>query len=172
MIITKSTSIKEALAIGKECSKCGNCCSYSSGALFDADIPRIAEFLKITKKALKEEYLEEVEKFNTLRLRPKLIRQKDRPHGRCVFLEDNNHCRIHEVKPTECRIGNCGQDGEKLSIWFRLNYYVNPYDPESIRQWAMYLETNQTISGGNLTDLVPDKERLSKMLNYSELRKK
>lgn len=172
MIITKSTSIGEALAIGKECSKCGNCCSYSSGALLDADIPRIAEYLKITEKALREEYLEEVEKFNTKRLRPKLIRQDNRPYGRCIFLEDNNHCRIHEVKPTECRIGNCGPDGEKLSIWFRLNYYVDPYDPESIRQWAMYLETQSTISGGNLTDLVPDKERLSKMLNYSELRKK
>lgn len=172
MMITRSISLKEALALGKECKKCGHCCGYSSGALIESDIPRIAEFLKITEKALKEESLEEIEKFNTTRFRPKLIKQKGRPHGRCVFLEDDNNCRIHEVKPIECRLGNCGEHGEKLSIWFRLKYYVDPDDPESIRQWAIYLETHPTIPGGTLSDLVPDKERLGKMLNYSELRRK
>jgi len=172
MTLTKSTSLNEVLSLGSGCKRCGHCCSYGSGALLDEDIPKIAAFLKITEKELKEKYLEDIEKFNTKRLRPKIIRQKGRPHGKCVFLKTDNMCSIHTVKPVECRIGNCSDYGEKLSIWFTLNYFVDHDDPESVRQWAAYLKTHPTIYGGNITDLVPDKERLRKMLNYSELRRK
>ena len=172
MTLTKSTSIHEVLSLENDCQRCGHCCSYGTGALLDTDIKRIAGFLNIAEKDLKEKYLEEIEKFNTKRFRPKAIKEKGRPYGRCVFLQDKDICKIHPVKPIECRIGNCSSYGEKIAIWFTLNYFVDPDDPESIRQWAVYLKTHPTIPGGNLTDLVPDRERLGKMLDYSELRRR
>ena len=43
----------------------------------------------------------------------------------------------------------------------------DPDDSESIRQWAIYLEDNDTIEGGLLLDLVP-KERLARILRWEE----
>jgi len=51
-----------------------------------------------------------------------------------------------------------------------LNYIVNSSDPEAIRLWAEYLKTHPTIPGGDLEELVPDKERLKKILNFEILR--
>ena len=53
-----------------------------------------------------------------------------------------------------------------LEQWFTLNHFVNVDDPESIRQWAVYLKTHDTIQGGSLEELVPDKKLLKKILNY------
>ena len=50
------------------------------------------------------------------------------------------------------------------------NYFVNKDDPESIRQWNQYLKTQPTIEGGKLKDLVKNKKRLNKILNYDILR--
>ena len=170
-MIIKSTKLNEVLDNKHVCKRCGHCCSFGSGALSDNDIKAIADYLRISEDELKEKYLETIERYNTTRFRPRLIRENGMPYGKCIFL-DNNLCRIHEVKPIECRIGNCGPDGEKISIWFALNYYVDSDDPESIRQWASYLETHPTLKGGTLSELVPDRKMLMKMMNYSELRRK
>ena len=87
-----------------------------------------------------------------------------------VFFGDIG-CKIHKVKPLQCRIGNCGEHGEELSIWFMLNYLVNTKDPESIRQYNIYLQSGgKTIPGGNLEELIPDKEELKKILNFEQLK--
>ena len=54
--------------------------------------------------------------------------------------------------------------GEQLSIWFVLNHLLDPHDPEAIRQWASYLKTHPTIPGGELHQLVSDKQKLHKIL--------
>lgn len=167
MKITKETPLKEILELGKTCSQKNNCCKYGSGCLIGDDLRNIAGFLGISEEKLRKEYLEETERFNTRLLRPKLIR-KNRPYGRCIFF-DGNGCKIHEVKPLECRVGNCSKQGEALSKWFMLNYCVNANDPESIRQYAIYLKTNKTLKGGALEELVP-KEKLEKILNFEVLR--
>lgn len=51
-----------------------------------------------------------------------------------------------------------------------LNHQVNVNDPESIRQYAIYLKTHTTIPGGELEELVPDKERLRKILDFTILK--
>ena len=33
----------------------------------------------------------------------KTLMLKSRPDGACVYLTDDNRCRIHEVKPDKCR---------------------------------------------------------------------
>ncbi len=164
--IAKDTPIKILRELGKDCKKCGHCCSHGTGMLVPEDMPRIARFLNITEEELKEKYLEEVEMFNTKAWRPKTVK-KGRPYGKCVFHNDREQCRIHVAKPFQCVIMNCRKDAEQAIQWFYLNYLMNPDDPESVRQWASYLKQKEwVIEGGNLHELVPDAGRLKKILNY------
>ncbi|MBU0627676.1 MAG: YkgJ family cysteine cluster protein [Nanoarchaeota archaeon] len=169
MQITKQTKLSEALKLGTKCSRNNNCCKHGSGCLINDDIKKISKFLGITEEKLIKEYLDEKELFNTKVLKPKL-NSKDKPYGECIFF-DQKGCKIHEVKPLQCRVGNCSEHGEGLSIWFMLNYFVNKDDPESIRQYHTYLNSGgKTIKGGKLEDLVPDKEKLSKILSFDILK--
>lgn len=170
-MITKNTPVKQALKLGALCKKCGHCCTYGSGFLIGDDAKNIAGFLGIKKEELIKKYLEEKELFNTKLLRPKLKTKKiHSPYGECIFL-DNKKCKIHKVKPLQCRVGNCNRYGEQLSIWFMLNYLVNKDDPESIRQYVAYLKSGgKTIPGGKLEEIVPDKERLKKILSFERLK--
>lgn len=169
MNISVKTPKSEILKLAGDCGKCGSCCKYSSGYLVDDDSNKIAKFLGISEKELKEKYLEEGEKFNTKLMRPKIIK-KDKPYGECVFHDKKQGCTINEVKPLHCKVGNCNEHGEDIHNWFTLNYFVNKYDPESIRQWAVHLKTHPTIVGGQLEELVPDKKLLNKILNFEILR--
>ena len=167
-MITIKTPLSKILEIGKECQKCGHCCNHGSGFLIGDDLKNISGFLGITQEQLIREYLEEKELFNTKLFRPKL-KTKGKPYGKCVFHEEG--CKIHEVKPLQCMVGNCNEHGEELSIWFMLNYIVNRDDPESIRQYSAYLKAGgKTIEGGKLEDLIPDKEKLKKILNFGQLK--
>lgn len=113
--------------------------------------------------------MEEKELFNKKLLRPRL-KTKDKPYGECIFFS-NNGCSIQKVKPLQCRVGNCNEYGEQLSIWFMLNYLVDKDDPESIRQYSAYLKSGgKTIPGGKLEDLVPDKNKLKRILEFEDIR--
>lgn len=167
-MIAKNTKLSDVLKIGEKCDKCGHCCRHGAGALFGDDIKSIAKFLGITEDELREKHLEEIEKFNTKLHRPK-TKKNSKPYGVCVFY--NNGCTIQPVKPLECRTGNCSEHGEQLSLWFMLNHFVNPNDPESVRQYATYLKSGgKTLPGGELEEIVPDKKKLRKILSYEVLR--
>ena len=166
-MITKNTPIGEALRIGKECKKCGHCCKHGTGLMKKEDVSNAANFLGITAEELRKNYLEEIKLFNT-----KVWRQltQKKPFGPCVFLKKDK-CTIHEAKPLHCRIGTCKEQGEELTVWYKLNYLVNPTDPESLRQFKVYIETGgKIIPGGELKDLVKDKKLLNKILNYEVLK--
>jgi Fe-S-cluster containining protein len=172
-LITKSTPEKVAIKFGGEC-KCDQCarlCMYGSCTLKPGEEKKIAKFLKIPVKKLVKEQLEEVERFNTKLLRPKILRKDGKPYGHCIFFDKKKGlCKIHEVKPIQCKTSSAHEYGEQLHAWFILNYFVNPDDPESIRQYASYLKTNKTIPGGSLLELVPDKIKLRKILNHEILK--
>lgn len=170
--LTKNTHVEEVLKLSNPC-KCESCtvgCRHGSGFLVKEDIPRIAKFMGITEEVLKKEFLEEVEKFNTKKYRPKILR-KNKPYGKCIFFDDEIGCKVHEVKPLECKISmGCKDFGENLSLWFMLNHFVNKDDAESVRQYASYLKTGgKTLRGAELKDLVPDKEKLKKILSLEIL---
>lgn len=171
--LTRTTTLREVIARSPACScdKCSHGCTMGSGALAEEDHSRIAKHLMIKEEDLKERYLEPIEKFNTTLYRPKIMREKGKPYGRCLFLTDDRKCGIHPVKPRECRVAmGCSPEAEKLISWFTLNHYVNPEDPESIRQYASHLkDCNKALPGSQLNDLVPDKEKLRKMLDYELL---
>jgi len=167
--LTKNTPINDVLKLTHpcKCEACSNGCRYGSGFLVDEDIQKIAKHLEVTDEVLKKEFLEEVEKFNTKKHRPRILR-KGRPYGKCVFFDKEIGCKIHEAKPLECKIAmGCKSYGEQLSIWFMLNHFVNENDAESLRQYATYLKSGgKTFEGAELNDLVPDKEKLKKILNF------
>lgn len=168
--ISKDTPIRMVKELGKDCSMCGNCCSHGAGLLVPEDMQRIARLLQVTEEELKEKYLDEVEMFNTKAWKPK-TNKGEKPYGPCIFYDKKKQCTIHVAKPFQCLITNCGDFSEQAIQWLYLNYFVNPDDPESVRQWASYLKHKDwVIEGGNLQELVPDRARLKKILNYDILK--
>ena len=143
-----------------------------SGSLVGDDAKNIAKLLGISEEELKKGFLEEIELFNKKLLKPKLMREKSKPYGKCIFYDDEKGCTIHDVKPMECKTSiSCKDYGEELSIWFMVNHAVDANDAESIRQYAQYIKSGgKVIPGASLKDLVPDKEKLRKILKYEILK--
>ncbi len=78
------------------CRRCGFCCSIS-GFVFlrEGEAERIAEFLGMDIYDFTEKYTILVNGHRELSL-------TEQKNGRCIFLEDDNTCRIQSVKPTQC----------------------------------------------------------------------
>ncbi len=167
MLISIKTPKEKVIELGKvNCGNCVHCCSFGSGVLEDADIPRTAKFLRVTEEELKKKYLEEVEKFNTKRFKPRILKKNGLPYGKCIFLNEKHGCTIHEVKPLQCKIGSCDTNSSDLQKWFDFHYFLDLDDPESVRQYALWLEFNEPLPGAELSELVSDKKKLKKILNY------
>ena len=103
------------------CCSSANCCWRRPGGLEPDDVPKIAKFLGITKREL----------FSTLLVVDELGEERvllpARAHqvtmgltgiflpwretysleSPCVFLDEQNKCKIHEVKPKQCREFEC-----------------------------------------------------------------
>ena len=173
-MINKNTPLKEVLNLAApcRCNACNHGCKFGSGSLAGNDVKNIAVFLNIKEEELKNHFLEEIELFNKKVSRPKLIREQGKPYGRCVFFDDEKGCTIHPVKPLECKTSiQCRDYGEDLSVWFMVNHVIDTNDAESIRQYANYIKSGgKVIPGASLQELVPDKERLSKILDYEILK--
>ncbi len=168
--ITKDTPQEYVEKIAKECDRCGHCCSYGSGIFLEQDIARVADFLGIREEELINDFLEEQVHFNKKIYRAKLRKQKGRPYGSCYFFDKKHGCMIHEKKPLHCRLTKgCGEYGQELGIWFLLNYIIDAADPQSLRDYAAYLKTHPTIPGGELHNLIKDKELLNKILSHEIL---
>lgn len=174
ILIHKNTPLKEVLKLAApcQCNACNNGCKFGSGSLAGDDAKQIAAFLDVSEEDLKKGFLEEVELFNKKLLKPRLIRQGNKPYGRCVFYDDVKGCTIHPVKPLECKTSiNCRDYGDELSVWFMINHAVDANDAESIRQYAQYLKSGgKVIPGASLQELVPDKGKLKRILNYEILK--
>lgn len=174
ILVSKATPEEVVIRLAKECNcdKCKHGCNYGSGTMKKGQEKQIAKLLGISEDKLKKEYLEEVTHFNTKLLRPKIIK-KDKQHGKCIFFDTDKKeiCKIYKHRPLQCKISNFhDKSGEQLHSWFILNHCINPNDAESIRQYAQYLKFNNTIPGGTLLELVRNKIKLRKMLNYEILK--
>ena len=173
-MIEKNTPLKDVLNLAApcRCNVCNTGCKYGSGSLVGEDTKNIAAFLGIPEEELKQQFLEEVELFNKKILKPKLLREKNKHYGQCIFYSEEKGCTIHQVKPLECKTSiNCKDYGEDLSVWFKVNNIVDQQDPESIRQFAQYIKSGgKLIPGAELENLVPDKEKLRKILSYEILK--
>ena len=82
------------------CEQCGWCCALNGYVRLTAEeVLQIAEHLGITPEDLRERYTTIVPGDRT-----QAVILLDQPGTtRCVFLDDDNRCRIHAVKPRQCR---------------------------------------------------------------------
>ncbi|MCF7862133.1 YkgJ family cysteine cluster protein [Candidatus Woesearchaeota archaeon] len=165
MRIKKETPKEIVLKIANECYNCGHCCRHTSGFILKKELKGISKHLGTTEEELEKTHLEKTQVYNKDVWRPK---RKGTPYGECIFHDEG--CKIQDVKPLFCAVSNCNSHGDDLSHWFMLNYVVDESDPESVRQWAQVLISCDTIEGGNLEELVPDKQLLKKILSYEVLR--
>ncbi|MBP5509538.1 MAG: YkgJ family cysteine cluster protein [Kiritimatiellae bacterium] len=80
------------------CRRCGACCRIPNGIVRvdEREIARIAAFLGIDEEAFLETETELAPDRKSLMLR-------SRPDGACVYLTEENLCKINPVKPEKCR---------------------------------------------------------------------
>jgi len=85
-----------------ECQGCGRCCAGPEEGyvwVTDEDVARIAEFLGISEKRMRDSYVRRVGKRLSLR--------ESKPSNDCVFLdrdeEGKRTCAIYSVRPVQCR---------------------------------------------------------------------
>ena len=82
---------------GFVCTQCGACCRAPGEVhLMEGESERIAKYLGLTH----EKFLESYTKLSGDRKGLVLTEQRDQS---CIFLEKDNSCRIHKVKPQQCR---------------------------------------------------------------------
>jgi Fe-S-cluster containining protein len=81
---------------GCDCPECQECCEREAGWFMPDEIATAAEFLGISEREFVADYLEEHLFNGAVVLSPKMRK------GGCLFLE-KGLCRIHPVKPYECR---------------------------------------------------------------------
>jgi Fe-S-cluster containining protein len=112
---------KTAKDLGKkECVKCGYCCNQRSCIPTPKELIKIAEFLKLSPQDCINTYFA-VDKKNgdsNLYVKPIGVNQMDLKgkfipsertfnEGKCIFLDENNLCKIHSVKPQAARQLEC-----------------------------------------------------------------
>lgn len=81
-----------------ECLGCGACCRIPNGIVrvSDAEISRISAFLGMPE-------LEFIAGETEVAPDRRGLVLKSRPDNSCVWLTEDNRCRIHPVKPDKCR---------------------------------------------------------------------
>ena len=85
------------MGVRYECTRCGNCCRWQGIVRLTADeIDAIADFLGLTPEAFADAYAELTPDRRCLTL-------VDGPEGYCIMLTQEGLCRIHPVKPAQCR---------------------------------------------------------------------
>lgn len=97
------------------CTKCGVCCHRATGMLQQKDLKPIADFLKITPEQLFKKFLVARKCiFDIWHVAPRRKGEKAGVESysidinkSCVFFSKKNGCKIHSVKPTECRTQQC-----------------------------------------------------------------
>lgn len=80
------------------CQRCGACCRIPNGIVrvSETEIARIAAFLGMAEA-------EFIDRETELAPDRRGLVLKSRPDGACVWLSDDNLCRIQPVKPDKCR---------------------------------------------------------------------
>jgi Fe-S-cluster containining protein len=169
MRISRSTRKKEMVRLGRECRGCGHCCRFGAGYVLLDEPKMIAKKLSMGEEEFIREHLDLVERFHTPVYKIKTAR-KGTGHGQCVFYSDKKGCTIQSAKPLHCKVSTCSRHGEAIQEWFALNYFVNRFDPQSLREWNTHVKLSGTIPGGRVAELLPDRQKVDKILRYKILR--
>jgi Fe-S-cluster containining protein len=169
MEITTKTTKEELIRKGNCAKQCGKCCTHASGIVLPNEIKRIAKHLKMSEEKFRKNFLEPHERFHTIHHRIKQRRLHPSISGSCMMLNASGDCKIHVSKPLYCKVTTCEEHAHDAVIWFDLKHFVNPEDPQSVREWADYLHHGRTIKGGELHHIVPNRRKLRWMLDFGDL---
>ena len=79
-----------------ECAACGHCCRWGAGYVWvsEREIHAMAEHLGTDVLEFARRYVRRVGTALSL---------TELPDYRCVFLDENERCRVYPVRPTQCR---------------------------------------------------------------------
>ncbi len=80
-----------------KCRCCGACCRIKNGIVrvSDNEIRKISDYLGVSENEFIAEHTDIAPDRKGLIL-------KSREDGSCFYLDENNRCEIHEVKPRKC----------------------------------------------------------------------
>ena len=79
------------------CIRCGACSRWEGQVkVTEAEIARIAQFLGLSQDDF-------IASYTVLRADRRGLGIRMLADGTCVFLDDKNECRIHSVKPSQCK---------------------------------------------------------------------
>jgi len=77
-----------------DCTQCANCCRLATTQVQDRDIERLARYLGLSPKEVKQKYtVESAEEGRILR----------RTESGCIFLE-GNLCSVYDARPRTCQL--------------------------------------------------------------------
>jgi Fe-S-cluster containining protein len=97
------------------CLDCGNCCKTTPSMINRRDVDRISKYLGMSAGDFSEKYV-------TLDDDDDMV-YKITP---CVFLDDDNSCKIYDVRPKACRqYPHTGEDNVSIKV-MRQNVAVCP----------------------------------------------
>jgi Fe-S-cluster containining protein len=101
-----------------DCSECVACCHRYPGHLIPSDLERIAEYLNLSVESAKSFFWASrgakvlhngiIKHIGTIT--PKFDQQRQA----CIFLTEDNRCRIHEVAPFGCAYADTHMS---LAVW-------------------------------------------------------
>jgi Fe-S-cluster containining protein len=99
------------------CKQCVKCCYRQPGSLVPGDLQRIAAHLGETPEEAKKHFwaspgalVKDLSTGQTIRIGTITPR---RVKGKCVFLDANDRCTIHEVAPAGCRYFDTHMDARQ-----------------------------------------------------------
>lgn len=75
-----------------DCLTCANCCKTTGPLFTDADIERVAKYLRLKPQQFIDQYLQVDEDHDYV------LQQVP-----CTFLDTDNYCMIYDVRPKACR---------------------------------------------------------------------
>jgi len=110
----------------KHCVKCGYCCHWRTCIPTPEELKQIAEFLKLTVIDTIKKYfcIDQQNCSNVYYVKPAGTNQLDLlgkyiptdrtwDEGKCIFLDDNNLCKIYPVRPETARNKKCWKPKNK-----------------------------------------------------------
>jgi Fe-S-cluster containining protein len=88
------------------CAECTRCCKKQPGPLIPGDYERIQKHLGVSDAEMEKLFCASPgalvqDSFGVTRRIGSIVPQT-RKQGRCVFLDENDRCKIHEVAPFGC----------------------------------------------------------------------
>lgn len=136
-----------------DCSICGICCKDCKVPLFDYEIKKIADFLKIKTKKFKKMYIVK----STTSITKQGFKQP------CPFLK-NNKCDIYSVRPLACRSFPFAVDSERdlvfvsnIEVCYASTHFINGFEEFCIKYFPEYIKHQRMIKPENDIDKHPNK---------------